>query len=109
MAIKTTRSIFHRWFLLPVILVSFHSSVVLWAGWAVSSSADAETGFVWLIPYYLDYPASLLMHTFGMSLDQGAPILAAFFYVLGLFYWSLVASLVQVLWRSFSPRNRGLG
>ena len=102
---ETTRSTFRRWFLLPGILVSLHSAIVLWAGWSVASSPDAETGLVWLIPYYLDYPASLLLLTFGMSLNLGAPVLTAFFFVLGLLYWGIMGSLIQALWRFLSLRS----
>ena len=101
---KTTRSTFRRWFLLHVILVGLHSAVVLWAAWAVASSHETETGLVWLIPYYLDYPAALLLFTFGMSLDLDAPVLTAFFFALGLLYWGIIGSLIQALWRFIALR-----
>ncbi len=92
---------FRRWLLLPIILVCTHSALVVLLAIAVAMSADTEAAMAWILPYYIDYPASLLVSVFGMTSDSQLPV---FFFFLGVVYWGAIGILIQSVWGWFSRR-----
>ena len=97
----TSSSVFRRWLLLPTILVCIHSALVLLLAVSVATSSDSEAMMAWFLPYYIDYPASLLVRVFEMTADWQMPI---FFFILGVIYWGGIGILLQSVWRWFVRR-----
>jgi hypothetical protein len=93
-----SRSTFLRWWLLPTILVGLHTALIVFISISVALSSDTEAVMVWIIPYYLNYPASELIRTFDMTSEFQQPV---FYLTLGLVYWGSVGILIQSAWRLF--------
>jgi hypothetical protein len=98
---RTSPSVFRRWLLLPTILVCIHSGLVALLAVSVATSSDSEAMMAWFLPYYIDYPASLLVRVFEMTSDWQMPI---FFFILGVVYWGTIGILLQSVWRWFVRR-----
>jgi hypothetical protein len=95
----TTRSIFLRWFLLPTILVGLHTALIALTTISVAISSDTEAVMAWILPYYIDYPASQLIQTFDMTSESQQPI---FYLILGVVYWGFVGILLQSAWKLYA-------
>ena len=102
---RTSHSVFRRWLLLPTILVCIHSTLVVLLAISVATSRDTEAVMAWILPFYMDYPASLLMHVFDMTSDSQLPV---FFFILGVAYWGTIGILIQSVWRLFTRRYERL-
>jgi hypothetical protein len=70
--------------------------LVVFLAVSVATSTDSEAVMAWFLPYYIDFPASLLLRTFEMHSDWQIPI---FFLILGVIYWGTIGILLQSAWR----------
>jgi|ERR1051325_4289387 hypothetical protein len=88
-------STFRRRFLFATILAGLHTALIVWVIIDSIGYHGEWAGFTWVVPYLIDFPASLLWSAF--ALKQGRePI---FFLILGIVYWGLIGFLVQAGWR----------
>jgi hypothetical protein len=95
-------SALRRWLLLPVVLVCIHSTLVAVIAVSVATSTDSEAVMAWFLPYYIDYPASLLVHIFDLTADWQTPV---FFLILGVLYWGIIGTMIQSVWRWLTRRH----
>ena len=89
------QSTFRRRFLLSTILAGLHTALVIVAPLGGGDGHEGMGGFVWLLFYYLDFPASLLLAVFEIQPE-------IFFLLIGIVYWGLVGFLIQSGWRWLS-------
>src|SRR5215472_13546268 len=79
------------WFLLPMMLVGVHTVLVVVAPLGGGGTHADTAGLVWVLFYYLDYPASLLMPVTDVQPE-------IFFLLLGIVYWGSIGFLIQAAW-----------
>ena len=89
-------AIFRQWFLLPLVLICIHSAMVALVAVAISTSPDPEAGMAWVLPFYADFPASLLIR----AMPHGNAMVL--FLIVGGVYWGIIGAIIQFLWRKFT-------
>ena len=92
------QSTFRRWFLLPAILVGFHTLLVvavLAAGGFVADRSGHEgiDGHVYILFSILDYPGSWLLWRQSIL----GPFV--FFLCSGIIHWGVIGLVIQASWR----------
>ena len=93
---QTPESSFRQWFLLPLVLICIHSAMVALVAVAISTSPDPEAGMAWVLPFYADFPASLLIR----AMPHGNAMVL--FLIVGGVYWGIIGAIIQFLWRKFT-------
>jgi hypothetical protein len=94
-------STFRRWFLLPTVLVSVHTALVIMANLERQFGSHSRLEAIpWFLLYYIDCAACLLRRDFT-TVAAEAPVL---FCVLGLLFWGSVGFLLQSCWRWIGER-----
>jgi hypothetical protein len=84
-----------KWWLLPAVLIAVHSGLILLLTVSIASSPDSEASMGWILPYYIDFPASYLGEVCGINSNWQVPI---FFLALGILYWGLIGIAIQAGW-----------
>ncbi|MDI1250155.1 MAG: hypothetical protein PSV13_14930 [Lacunisphaera sp.] len=90
--------IFRRRYLLATALAGLHTALIIFILLASLGPQGERSGYVWLLPYLIDYPASQLGRAFAIP-PRGAPI---FFLILGIVYWGLIGFLIQTVWNRYA-------
>jgi hypothetical protein len=91
-----TREASVRQLSLPLFLICVHSALLILLGFSISTSRDPEAAMAWVLPYYLDFPTSLLNSAFVPMSDLQATV---FFLIAGGVQWIIIGAIIQSLWR----------
>lgn len=81
-----------RYYRLPLTLVLIHTVLVCLVALAVETSEDGEAGAIWIIPFALDFPASIVL--FRTESNTTTLIASLLF---GNAWWLVVGSLIRLV------------